>query len=107
MALNSVLYSSFEDISFNNNNKIQLNHFIVFRDLSGRVLDSRSRGRGFKPHQHRYVVSLSKTHFSLLSTGSTQEDPSPHNWKIFDWDVINQIKQKIPLFNHPGIFVFM
>ena len=27
--------------------------------LSGRVLDSKSRGRGFEPH---WVVSLSKTH---------------------------------------------
>ena len=30
--------------------------------LSGRVLDSRSRGRGFDPHWHHCVVSLSKTH---------------------------------------------
>ena len=44
--------------------------------LSGRVLDSRPRGRGFKPHRHHCVVSLSKTHLSLLSTGSTLEDPS-------------------------------
>ena len=29
--------------------------------LSGRVLDSRQRGRGFKPHRHRCVVSLSKS----------------------------------------------
>ena len=28
--------------------------------LSGRVLDSRQRGRGFKPHQHHCAVSLSK-----------------------------------------------
>ena len=28
--------------------------------------------------------SLSKTHLSLLSTGSTQEDPSLYNWKIVD-----------------------
>ena len=42
--------------------------------LSGRVLDSRPRGRGFEPHRHHCVVSLSKTHLSLLSTGSTQED---------------------------------
>ena len=28
--------------------------------LSGRVLDSRPRGRGFEPHQHHCVVSLSK-----------------------------------------------
>ena len=41
--------------------------------LSGRVLDSRQRGCGFKPHRHHCVMSLSKTHLSLLSTGSTQE----------------------------------
>ena len=29
--------------------------------------------------------SLSKTHLSLLSTGSTQEDTSLFNWKIVDW----------------------
>ena len=28
--------------------------------LSGRVLDSRPRGRGFEPHQRHCVVSLSK-----------------------------------------------
>ena len=28
--------------------------------------------------------SLSKTHLSLLSTGSTPEDPSLYNWKIVD-----------------------
>ena len=39
------------------------------------------------------VVSLSMRHLSLLSTGSTQEDPPQHNWKIVDWDVKNQIKQ--------------
>ena len=42
--------------------------------LSGRVIDSRPKGRGFEPHQHHCFVSLSKTHLSLLSTGSTQED---------------------------------
>ena len=28
--------------------------------LSGRLLDSRPKGRGFKPHQRHCVVSLSK-----------------------------------------------
>ena len=28
--------------------------------LSGRVLDSRQRGGGFKPHRHHCVVTLSK-----------------------------------------------
>ena len=43
---------------------------------SGRVLDSRPRGRGLESHRRHCVVSFSKTHLSLLSTGSTQEDPS-------------------------------
>ena len=38
-------------------------------------------------------MPLSKAHYSLLSTGSTQEDPSQHTWKIVDWDVKNKIKQ--------------
>ena len=37
--------------------------------------------------------SLSKTHLSLLNTGSTQEDLSRNNWKNVDWDIKNQIKQ--------------
>ena len=44
--------------------------------LRGRVLDSTPRGGGFEPHQRHCVVSLSKTHLSLLSTGSTQEEAS-------------------------------
>ena len=61
--------------------------------LSGRVLDSRPKDLGFEPHWRHCFVSLSKTHCILLSTGSTQEDPSRHIWKIVDWDVKNQIKQ--------------
>ena len=62
--------------------------------LSGRVLDLRPMGRGFEPHQHHCVVSLSKIYLSLLSTGSTQEDLSQHNWKNVDWDVKNQNQTK-------------
>ena len=47
--------------------------------LSGRVFDSRQRGWGLEPHRHNCVVSLSKTHLSLLSTCLTQEDLSRHN----------------------------
>ena len=47
--------------------------------LSGRVLDSRPRGRRLEPQWRHCVVSLSKTHLSLLSTGSTQEDRPQHN----------------------------
>ena len=31
-------------------------------------------------------------HFPLISTGSTQEDPSRHDWKSVDWDVKSQNK---------------
>ena len=45
--------------------------------LSGRVLDSRLRGRGFEPHWRHCVVSLSKTHLSLLCT--VQPRKTRHN----------------------------
>ena len=47
--------------------------------LSNRVLVLRPRGWGFEPHWWHCVVSLSRTHYSKLSTGSTQEDPSKSN----------------------------
>ena len=58
--------------------------------LSGRdrVLDSRSRVYGLEPHRGHCVVSLSKTLYSLLNTGLTQEDPSDMT-EIVDWDVKN------------------
>ena len=51
------------------------------------MLDSRSRGGRFEPHPEARVVSLSKTLYSLLSTGSTEEDLFRHNLKIADLDV--------------------
>ena len=47
--------------------------------LSGRVLDSRSRGCGNEPHLRHCIASLSKTLYLMLSTGATQEDPSQHD----------------------------
>ena len=44
--------------------------------LSGRVFDSGSWGCKFEPHWKHCIVSLSKRLYPLLSTGSTQEDPS-------------------------------
>ena len=61
-----------------NAHKLDLN----FRILVGaqcRMIDWRQRGCAFEPHRRHCVVSLSKTHLSLLSTGSTEEDPSLHN----------------------------
>ena len=40
--------------------------------LSGRVLDSRPRGRGFEPHRRHCVVVLSKTHFPTLVLSRVQ-----------------------------------
>ena len=40
----------------------------------------------FESHRRHCVLFL-------LSTGSTQEDPTQHYRKIVDWDVKNQIKQ--------------
>ena len=66
--------------------------------VSGRVFDSRPRGSGFEPYRYHCVVSLSKTLYSLLSTGSTQEGsslvtppPSPRKWhlgSIHDYRII-------------------
>ena len=44
--------------------------------LSGRVLDSRPRDRGFEPRRCHCVVFSGKTHLSLLSTGWTRK-PRP------------------------------
>ena len=41
--------------------------------------DKRSRGPGFEPDLRHCVVSLSKTIYLLLSTGTIQEDLSRHN----------------------------
>ena len=43
-----------------------------------------TKGWGFEARQCHCIVSLSKTHYTLLSTGSTQGDLPLHNWKIVD-----------------------
>ena len=43
---------------------------------SGRVLDSRQKGRGFEPHLCHCVVVLEQ---DTLITGLTHEDPSLYN----------------------------
>ena len=60
--------------------------------LSGRVLDSRPRGRWFEPHRRRCVVSLSKNinpSLVLVQPRKTR----PFITEKFWWDVKNQIKQ--------------
>ena len=47
--------------------------------LGGRVLDLRPQGCGFEPYRRHCIVSFSNSLYPLLSTGSTQEDPSRHD----------------------------
>ena len=50
--------------------------------------------------QSHCVVYLSKSLYSMLSTGSTQEGrkSSQHDWKIVDWDTKHQHKQTNQVF---------
>ena len=58
---------------------------LFIRECSSSVVEGltqRPRGGRFEPHQRQCIVSLSKTHkyqLTELSTGSTQEDKSPHS----------------------------
>ena len=67
------------------------------RWLSGRVLDSGLRSCGFGASLDLEalgcVLEQDTLLNPLLSTGSTQEDPSHYDLKIVDWDVKNQNKQ--------------
>ena len=69
--------------------------------FSGRVLDLISRGCGFEPHRGHCVMSLSKTRYPLLSTGSTQEVPSRYDCKIVNRDIKNRNKQQNKM--HKGV----
>ena len=61
--------------------------------LSGRALDSSQRDAGSSLTGVTVLCPWARhINQSLLSTGSTQEDPSQHNRKIVDWDINNQIK---------------
>ena len=54
--------------------------------LSGRVLDSRPKGRGFEPHRRHCVVVLEKDTFILAEYRFNPGRPAPVK--------LNQIKQK-------------
>ena len=63
-----------------------------------RVLDSGSRGCRLEPHGRLCIVSLSKTLYPLLSTGSAKEDPSRNNSKSFTMTLrikLNKNKQSM------------
>ena len=47
--------------------------------LSGRVLDSRPRGRGFEPHRRHCVVALEHDTFILAQYGFNTGNPSLFN----------------------------
>ena len=61
--------------------------------LLAQLVERLTRGRSVATCSSRHnaagqcIVSLSKTLYPLLSTGSTQEDPSQHDCRNVDWDV--------------------
>ena len=61
--------------------------------LSDRVLDSRLRGCKFEHHRRHCVVSLSKTHLSLLNLVQVQPRKTRPNKpeKLVNWVMKNQI----------------
>ena len=63
------------------------------RELSSRVFSSRSRGCRLEAYQRHCIIPLSKALYLLISTGSTQEYMSWHDWKSGNCDVKNHIKQ--------------
>ena len=60
--------------------------------LSGRVLDSRPRDRGFEPRRCHCVVFSGQTHLSLLSTGLTRKTRPEITEKV-DCGIIESGKQ--------------
>ena len=58
--------------------------------LSGRVL---VLGLWVLASPEALCCVLEQGNLSSLSTGSTQEDLSRHNWSFFDWDIKNESKQ--------------
>ena len=50
------------DVEFDVSKIIPATFMTVTRELSGRVLDLRPKGHGFKPYWRHCDVSLSKTH---------------------------------------------
>ena len=63
----------------NDTSRQRVNYLINPVEPSGKVCDSRLRDCRFEPHRPHCIVSLSKTPYSLLGTGSNQEDPFRHN----------------------------
>ena len=70
--------------------------------LSGRVLDSRPKGRRFEPHWRHCVVSLSKNiNPSLVLVQPRKIRPFITERLLMGrWDVKNQIKQTKPVYTH-------
>ena len=72
----SILSRSTQDYCLQNNH---LNHPIPAQFWSRHLWSSWAR---------HFICRLVQT------TGSTKDDPSQHDWKIVDWDIMNQNKQK-------------
>ena len=67
----------------------------LLREHSGSVVECLPRDLGAADSSLAGITVLCPwaRHIYPFSTGSTQKDPSRHNWKIVDLDIKNQIKQ--------------
>ena len=75
--------------------------------LSGRVLDSRPRGRGFEPHRRHCVVSLSKNIYpSLVLVLPRKTRPFITERVLMERNESNQTKQKQHFMNLKYKFLF-
>ena len=72
--------------------KLLTEHHLEFLSLKG---SCRGSSESTLVKMSNCWKSHAAAHLSLLSTSSTQENPSQHNWKIVDWDAKNQIKQNV------------
>ena len=70
--------------------------------ISGRVLDSGPKGRGFQPHRHHWVVSLSKNiNPSLVLVQPRKTRPCITERLLMGHKESNQTKQTKNKFLHP------
>ena len=72
-----------------------MNMHPLYRERSGRVLDSRLRGSGFEPRQRHCVVSLSKTHKFLVLVEPRETRPYITERLLMGREESNQTKHPL------------
>ena len=77
------------------------------QSLSGRVLDSRQRGRGFEPHRRHCVVSLSKNIIPSLVLGQPRKTrPFITGRLLKGSQFMNWLHTREPLYSNSTVIVW-